>query len=512
MINKRKKRTLKSKNISRVLLVSNILVALFYFSWWFLPGQADNKILFGLLFFGEFYHVFMALSFWRTIWPKERNEEFPNLGYFNPTIDIFITVAGEPVEIVRKTALAARDMDYDNHRVYILNDGYVAKKDNWQEIEDLAEELGINCITRKIPGGAKAGNVNNAVRNTNGELIALLDADMIPHKDFIKKLLPYFRDSKTGFVQSPQYYKNHNTSKITGAAWEQQEIFFGPIMQGKEKSNAAFICGTNFLIRRKALVEAGGMTEDNIAEDFLTSLKVHQMGWKSYYTREVLSEGLAPEDMMSYYKQQLRWARGSLEVLFGQNPIFKKNLSWAQKLEYLSSALYYFNGVIVLIDIIMPLLFLFFGYRPVAASSTSFAIFFLPFMFLSLLTLKSATVGRISFRAMAFSQSSFVLQLQAIKSVILKQKMKFEVTSKQALTGNYINLAFPHLFYMGLTVEGLVVAILREGINASVITNIAWAMVNSAMFIPFISTAYNAQYKKERAEGEIRNETAAAGI
>jgi cellulose synthase (UDP-forming) len=262
-------------------------------------------------------------------------------------------------------------------------------------------------------------------------------------------------------------------------------------MKGKEKSNSSFICGTNFVIRRTTLTEAGGMREDNIAEDFLTSLAVHQNGWKSVYVTEVLAEGLAPEDMLSYYKQQLRWARGSLEVLFSQNPLFKKGLAFRQKIEYLASALYYFNGLIVLTDIAMPLIFLYSGVRPVASSSTSFALFFLPFMFLNLYTLRLASKERVSFKSLAFSQSSWALQLVAIWSVITKRKMGFSVTPKQAQSGNFINLAYPHLGYIFLTLVGVGIAVSREGINTSVATNIAWASVNSSMFIPFILAAYN---------------------
>ncbi len=232
------------------------------------------------------------------------------------------------------------------------------------------------------------------------------------------------------------------------------------------------------------------MIEDNIAEDFVTSMQVHKRGWKSFYTREVLCRGLAPEDMMAYYKQQLRWARGSMESLFINNPLFMKGLSWGQKIQYLNSSLYYFNGVVVLIDIIMPLLFLYWGLKPVMATSTSFALFFLPFMFMNLYTLSLASNGRLTFRAISFSQSSFGLQLLALKSIIFKQKMGFSVTPKQQQEGNFLHLAYPHLIYIALIIIGAVVAIRREGINPSVATNLAWGGFNTFMFLPFIAASY----------------------
>lgn len=474
----------------RSLLLMNIVIAVIYFSWWLFPQHIGNPYLYGLLFFGEVYHIIMAFTFWQTIWPHKKFSSSSFDLTYAPSVDIFITVVNEPVEIVRKTAIAAKKINYKNHTVYILNDGFVAKNNNWSAYEKLAEELQIHCITRKIGGGAKAGNINNALKQTSGEFVAIFDADMEPHTDFIEKTIYYFQDSAVGFVQSPQYYKNYKKNIITGSAWEQQEFFFGPIMEGKDQHNSSFICGTNFVVRRHALVEVGGMCEDNIAEDFLTSLFIHQKKWRSMYVPYVLAEGLAPEDLLSYYKQQLRWARGSLEILFKHNPFFKKGLMWTQRIQYLSSALYYFNGVIVLIDMIIPLVFLFTGVQAVTTSTTSFAIFFIPFILSSLYTLYRISEGSLSFRAISFSQSIWTLQLTAVISVILGRKTTFNVTPKKAQQGNFISLAYPHIFYAVLVFLASVVGIYREGLNPAVLTNVAWGILNVTMFMPFIAASY----------------------
>lgn len=486
------KATIRTGKVSKLLLVANIIMALVYFAWWFDLNHVGNPVLYYLLFFGEVYHVVMAIGFWFTIWPGKVKPDLQTLQKkeFEPSVDIFITVAGEPVEIIRETAIAAKNITYKNKKIYILNDGYVAKKDNWHEVEQLASELKIHCITRKIPGGSKAGNINNALKLTKSEYILIFDADMVAYPKFLQKTMPYFQDKKIAFVQTPQFYNNSEKNEVTRGAWDQQELFFGPIMVGKETSNSAFICGTNVVIRRKAVEQVGGMCEDNIAEDFLTSLFIHQHGWKSYYVPEVLSEGLAPEDLLSYFKQQLRWARGSLEVLFAQNPLFKGNLTWGQKFQYLSSALYYFNGVIILIDCLMPVVFLFTGIQPVAATTTSFALFFIPFMFLNLYTLYIASGESITFRAISFVQASWTIQLRALTSVLLHQKMAFAVTPKQAQEGNFLFLVYPHIAYIVLVTIAVIYRINIEGIDPSVMTNIAWSLFNTIMFIPFILTAF----------------------
>src|SRR3989344_3425305 len=264
-------------NVSRGTLIINIILALAYFAALISMPQGQ-PVLFWLLIAGQIFHLWQLLTFIYTIWDTSWMP--PMNSSYKPSVDVFITVAGEPADIVAQTVQAAIAMRYPTFKVYILNDGYVAKKDNWQEIEEVAMRLGASCITRTVPGGAKAGNINNALSHTCSDLVVVFDADHVPHDDFLEKTIGYFADPRMGFVQSPQYYKNQTSNQITQGSWEQQALFFGPICRGKNRMNAVTMCGTNMVIRRTALAEAGNVS-DSIAEDFLTGLRIHARGWKS---------------------------------------------------------------------------------------------------------------------------------------------------------------------------------------------------------------------------------------
>jgi len=472
--------------VSKGLLTANVAMAFIYFvilTFWFEKG---NTYLYWFLIAGEVYHVWQIVMYCYTVWPRQRNLFFdPD---YRPAVDVFITVAGEPVDIVEKTIKAAKVMDYENFEVHILNDGYVAKKDNWRDVESLARTLGVGCITRKVPGGAKAGNINHALKNTSKPFVAVFDVDHVPHRDFLKKTLGYFGDHRIGFVQTPQFYKNQNLNEVTHGAWEQQELFFGSICGNKDKINSVFMCGTNMVIRREALEEAGGMSE-SITEDFITSQYIHAKGWRSAYVPEVLAEGLAPEDMLSYYKQQFRWARGSLEVIFKYNPLFRKGLSWDQKMQYISSAGYYLSGLFVMINAVFPLVYFFTGAVPFQISTMALAVAFLPYIFLTVLTLMISSNYSFTFRAVSFSMSSFLIHSKAFLDIILGRKSGFTVTPKKGTSANFIYLVLPHIFYIAITFLGIGVAMARDGLTASLMSNISWSMFNIAVFIPFIAAA-----------------------
>ncbi len=486
---------LESKSTKKLILMNALLATVYFIAITF-GFDHGNPILFGLLIAGEVFHLFQVVGYCYTVWANKIDAEFDDK--FSEPVDIFITVCGEPVKIVRETAIAAIAMDYPNFDVYLLNDGFVANKDNWQEIEDLATELGITAITRRKPGGAKAGNINNGLRETKSPYLVVLDADHVPHASFLSETMGYFVDNNMGFVQTPQFYKNQRTNTITQIAWDQQTLFFGPIMSGKNRLNSAFMCGTNMVLSRKALLDGGGMCEFNIAEDFLTSLFVHAKGWNSVYLPKVLSEGLAPEDFLSYYKQQFRWTRGSLEVIFKYNPLFMKGLSFAQRLQYLISASYYLSGIVVFIDLLIPLIFLYTGITAINTATMALALVFLPYIFLNLFVLQKSSNFTYTYNAISFSLSSFFLQMRAVAGVLLNQKTSFSVTPKDAQQGNFAYLVIPHFIYIAVAIIGLIIGLFREGFSASLIANLSWVLVNLIIFIPFIRAALPDNFLKSK--------------
>lgn len=476
---------------NRAFLVGNVVLACFYTLVMAFAFQHGNALLFGALMATEAFHLVQIFGYCWTVWGRDGHRPFDPT--FSASVDVFITVCGEPVDIVRETAKAALAMSYPGRfSVHLLNDGLVAGKADWREIEILAEELGINCLTRVTPGGAKAGNINHALARTKSEFFVVFDADHVPHADFLTQVMGYFADDRMGFVQTPQYYVNMDQNKITRVAWDQQTLFFGPIMAGKSRLGSAFMCGTNMAVRRSAILEVGGMCEENIAEDFLTSLFMHEKGWRSVYVPEVLAEGLAPDDFLNYYKQQFRWTRGSLEVIFKYNPLLRRGLTGSQRLQYLLSASYYLSGSVIILDAALPMIYLFTGQTPVVTSTMVLALVFVPYMWINLYVLQRTSNFTYSYQAIAFSLSAWWLQLTALAAVLTNRKTSFAVTSKATHEGgrpNFLRLVVPQLVFAALGAVSLVVGYLREGMSPSLLANAAWLAVHIGIAVPFVVAA-----------------------
>jgi len=453
--------------ISAFLLVGYVAVITFWFhisNWW----------LFVMLIIGQLYFLLLGLTYVHSIWrvPKTSSRIDKD---FRPSVDVFITVCGEPIELIEKTLRGALADRYEKKNIYILNDGKVAQTDNWRAVEVLAEKLGVTCITRDIPGGAKAGNINHALSLTDGEIVIVLDADHVPKPALIQTLISPFKEQKMGFVQAPQYYYNQKRNRVTAASWAQQSLFFGVINQGRSRFYGNTMCGTNMAIRRSTLKEVGGMDEENIAEDFLTGMKIHGLGYKSQYIPKILAEGLAPEDFCSYYRQQLRWAKGNLEVLFRYNPLLFPGLTLAQRISYFSSALYYLLGLVVFLNALLPLIYLFTGAVPFLTDTMVLAAAFLPFIFFTLYNLQHSSNFTYTYQGIAYSIGTFPITLQALFETILGKKRSFAVTSKVDLAGNYPSLVIFQMTYIILVVVGVSYNLLVNGLSPALITNTVWA-------------------------------------
>lgn len=338
-----------------VLLFLGVQSVVGFALWWFRAGHVNNLTLFVLLSFATWYGVFRVMVGWYNVFHIDQPE--PVQAREGRSVAIFTTSApGEPYEMFVRTLAAARQVRYP-HTTYLLDDTRDPR------MRALAEEMGaVHLELVGIPG-AKAGKINEALKLTSEELILVLDPDHIPFPEFLDRVVGYFDDAEIGFVQVSQAYGNARESFVARAAAEQTYAFYGPIMQGMNGTGTTVAIGANCTFRRSALDSIGGHGI-GLAEDLVTSIRLHARGWKSVYVPEVLSRGLVPADLDSYLKQQLKWSRGVYEVLFREYPRAFRSLTVYQKISYFMIGSYYLVGVTAAIFLSVPLIYLLFGRQP----------------------------------------------------------------------------------------------------------------------------------------------------
>ncbi len=323
--------------------------------------------------------------------------------------------------------------------------------------------------------------------------MAIFDADQNPMPGFLQKTVYFLeKDEKLAFIQTPQFYTNIDVSPIAKGSTVQQAIFYEAICEGKSLSDAMFCCGTNVLFRKSALDEVGGFDEASITEDFATSVKLHSGGYKSLYYKNVCAFGMAPESLPAYFKQQNRWAAGTISVMnklirqFIRNP---RSLSIPQWWEYFLAATYYFIGWAFFILMISPIAYLLFNvpsffYHPAYYIGT-----FVPYYILSLLIFYTTMLKRnYPFKSVylgtILGMLSFPVLMKSAAAGLFNKKMTFGITAK----GKKEKMSFISLWPWHVMLL-LNIAAVGSGVNRimwgenlySIGVNIFWAVYH--MFI-----------------------------
>jgi cellulose synthase (UDP-forming) len=449
-------------------------------------NQLANFIPGLLLYLAEMYSVAMlALSLFIVARPLPPRAPLKLDEATLPTVDVFVPSYNEEPMLLADTLAAALAMDYpkDRFTVWLLDDGGTVQKRNSKnvadaraaerrhvELQQLCADLGARYITRERNDHAKAGNMNNALEHSTGDLIAVFDADHAPTRSFLRETVGYFvEDPKLFLVQTPHFFLNPDPLERNLKTFErmpsENEMFYGIIQRGLDKWNAAFFCGSAAVLSRAALKESNGFSGISITEDCETAVELHSRRWNSIYIDRPLIAGLQPATFASFIGQRSRWAQGMMQILRFRMPLFKRGLRMAQRLCYMSSTLFWLFPFPRTIFLFAPLFYLFFDLQIFIGSGGEFLAYTLSYMLVNLM-MQNYLYG--SFRWPWISELYEYIQsvhlLPAVVSVMLNpRKPTFKVTAKDESisTSRLSELSRPFFVIFGVLFIGLLITVWR---------------------------------------------------
>ncbi|MDP2384304.1 MAG: glycosyltransferase [Nitrospirota bacterium] len=448
-----------------VILGLSLFLYLRYMVWrgiYTIPDETLTAMVVGwTVFLAELYGLFQYGFFAYQVWsPLDRTA--PPLTTI-PTVDMMVTVVHEPLDILKRTLVGCTHQEYpkDRFKVYVLDDGHR------DEVRELAASLGCAYLRRPDrPLHAKAGNINHALTQSNGELVAMFDVDHVPSTSFLKETVGFFQDSKVAFVQTPHHFYNpdifQRNLRLEQELKNEQALFFRMVQAGRDRHNSAFFAGSSGIFRRAPLEEIGGFQTQTISEDLHTSLILHSRGYQSRYLNKVLSVGLMPETLEGYLKQRTRWAIGSMQVLLRDNPLTIRGLTIAQRIDYFGSIFYFFFGIPRVICLLAPLAMLLFNVPPLNADLWPMAVMFFSFFVASIVAMRTVSRGsRNAFWSDIYEMTMcFALSEAVLKTLLFPWKAQpFIVTPKGQQVAKSarreLALVWPHLLIFGLLVMGI---------------------------------------------------------
>lgn len=428
-----------------------------------------------------------------------------------PSVDVFIPTYNEPLEVVQPTVLAAMGIDWPEDRlhVYILDDG------RRPEFQEFAAEAGAGYLTRFDNAHAKAGNINSALKNTHSEFIAIFDCDHIATRSFLQLTMGWFgKDKRLAMVQTPHHFYSPDPFErnldVFRKIPNEGALFYGVVQDGNDLWNATFFCGSCAVIKREALEQIGGIAVETVTEDAHTALRLQRLGWNTAYIGIPQAAGLATGSLSAHVGQRIRWARGMVQILRTECPLFAKGLRFAQRLCYFNCVVHYLYAIPRLIFISSPLVYLLLGRSNVYGFMWEIVAYAGPHLILSnMVNSRSQGNHRHSFWNEVYEMvlAPYIL-LPTTFALINPKWGKFNVTAKSSVVEESFfdwKIARPYLILLALNLLAIIVAIPRyftSGDSSGVLAiNVVWALFNSLLL--GVTVAVSFETKQRRANARI---------
>jgi len=520
----------EQETVRVVFLILAAFLSVDYFYWrtfTTLTYHDPVSFLFAmLLYFAELYgFIVYGLSIFVNVDPLDRQPlPFSNGDEHLPTVDVVIPSYNEEPDLLEITLLSALEMEYpkDKLKVYLLDDGgtdqrcqsedpefAAAARHRRLELQALCARWGAHYITREKNIGSKAGNINNGLQHSHGELVVVFDADHAPTNDFLQNTVGWFlHDPRLFLVQTPHFFVNPDPIEKNLQTFStmpgENEMFYKVIQKGLDYWNSAFFCGSAAVLRRKCLAETGGIAGDTITEDAETALTLHAKGYNSAYIGIPMVAGLSPETLASFIGQRIRWAQGMVQIFLLKNPLLIPGLTLPQRLCYFSSCFFWFFAYARVVFMLAPLCFLIFGLKIYDANFVDFAAFAAPHL-LAVFMVSDFLFGKVrwSFVSELYELIQSVYTLPAILKVFLNPRAPtFKVTAKgETLGEDYISpLARPFYLFLLLNIIALIFGVGRlvltpaDSFPTSV--TMLWAVFNVFILLAAMGTLFERRQRR----------------
>ena len=360
-----------------------------------------------------------------------------------PRVAVLIATYNEEWPVLERTIAGALACDYPNKRIYVLDDG----RRDWLGVRCRA--MGVTHVTRPDNRDSKAGNINHAlamlrVRRDTPDYVAVLDADFVPHRDFLTRALALFVDPKIGLVQTPQHFFNpdpiqHNLG-ISRSYPDEQRFFFDYMQPARDAWGIAVCCGTSSIVRWQALEAIGDFPTSSVTEDYLLTATLAMHGYATVYLNEALSEGLAPEGLREYITQRARWCLGLMQIVHSKaGPFSLHRLRWRDRWSILDSAAYWLTTFpFKLACMIYPLFYWYFGAIVMDAQLNEVIYYFIPYYLGTMLFLNFVSVGMFVPVVNDISQlvGAWEISRAAFTGLLRPRGHAFKVTMKGGVRGS----------------------------------------------------------------------------
>ena len=290
--------------------------------------------------FSIFFYI-LGISGFFSASPPRRAKKAARL----PKVTVQIPTYNEPVAL--RCAEACLGMDYPADRYEIIIGDDSSDSSVSRMLDDFASRHRgrVKVARRGSNAGFKAGNLNNMLRHSKGEIIVVFDSDFVPEKGFLRRIVQPFADKQVACVQAKWSYANMGQSPTSKFASTVLMVYHNLLARLNSRAGVSLLFGSGEAVRKSVIEELGGWQEGSVTEDVEFSVRALANGYRTVYLQDLEVSGEVPFNARSLRTQQRRWAYGNMrafldhkrEVMFGKFSAAQKALLVSTMMGYVSS-------------------------------------------------------------------------------------------------------------------------------------------------------------------------------
>jgi cellulose synthase/poly-beta-1,6-N-acetylglucosamine synthase-like glycosyltransferase len=278
-----------------------------------------------------------------------------------PHVLVQLPVCNEgPLALRVAVSAAAMDWPRDRLTIQLLDDG------DGDQHEALAAQVralipeGVNfhVLRRGDRKGFKAGNLAFGLCHSDAPFVAVLDADFVPPRDFLRRTVPVLlADSGLAFVQARWGHANRAANWLTRVQGLLLDAHFSVEQEARFRAGMPLsFNGSAGVWNRTAIEQGGGWTGDTLTEDLDLSMRCMMQGWRGAMVSDLVVPGELPQTAAAWRAQQARWTKGHAQcarkllpaIWSSVMPVWKKTAMTLQMCQFAFYTLAFTSAVISL--------------------------------------------------------------------------------------------------------------------------------------------------------------------
>lgn len=247
---------------------------------------------------------------------KERQRHYPALTKDNaPKVSIIVPAYNEEVNAARTVETLLKE-DYPNFDIFFVDDG---SKDHTLERVHQAFDGNPKVHILGKPNGGKASALNYGISHTDSEFVVCIDADTQLKPDAVSKLMQHFlidKEHRIGAVAGNVKVGNECNMLTHWQAIEYTTSQNFDRMAYSYINAITVVPGAIGAFRKEAIVKAGGLATDTLAEDCDLTMRIIERGYVIENENFAVAMTEAPEKVSQFVKQRVRWCFGVMQTFW----------------------------------------------------------------------------------------------------------------------------------------------------------------------------------------------------